>query len=314
MLVAPSQRPDVDVEYTFVQVGIKDGAIDLSGEQLRKPFGSCWSLRLGFRPLRPAAARPAGLHHDYVPVEHQHNKKLKATFPIKDGEPWLSDSSNSAISVDGISGKASRITMDYLEPGGAKTGKLFPTGNPSDLVSLPGSDEQIRITCLDCTNPTVYVQAASLQVPCTILPDAFPSKTLEQLEHLRTSGARLMELDPTAQSQPKIALVGPPTAYTMISGEQLEASSVDLVIRALSMQQPHRAVPMTVAMATSVAARIPGTVVHEVSRRVTGEEVRIGHPSGKVSVGAEIASNGDVIATKVYQTARFLMKGEVYWK
>ncbi|KAG9003872.1 hypothetical protein FRB90_011099 [Tulasnella sp. 427] len=319
MLVAPSQRPDVDVEYAFVQVGIKDGAIDLSGKC--SSLCNCGNLSGAVGPY----ALASGLY-DRRQLDPQTstitmslwntntNKKLKATFPIKDGEPWLSDSSDSAISVDGISGKASRITMDYLEPGGAKTGKLFPTGNTSDVVSLPGSHEQIRITCLDCTNPTVYVQAASLQVPCTILPDAFPSKTLEQLEHLRTSGARLMGLDPTAQSQPKIALVGPPTAYTKISGEQLEASSVDLVIRALSMQQPHRAVPMTVAMATSVAARIPGTVVHDVSRKVTGEEVRIGHPSGKVSVGAEIASNGDVIATKVYQTARFLMKGEVYWK
>lgn len=313
MLVGPSQRPGVDIEYTFVQVGIKDGAIDLSGNcgNLSGAVGP-YALASGLYDQRKLGPGASSLTMSLWNTNT--NKKINATFPVKNGQPWLSDDSDRAIAVDGISGKASRITVDYLEPGGARTGKLFPTGNKFDVVSLPGNDEPIRITCLDCTNPTVYVQASSLHVSSTLLPDAFPPTTLQQLEHLRASGARLMGLDPTAQSQPKIAIVGPPTGYTMISGEQMEASSVDLVIRALSMQQPHRAVPMTVAMATAVAARVPGTVVHDVSRRVTGEEVRIGHPSGKVSVGAEIAEDGEVVATKVYQTARFLMRGEVYWK
>ena len=122
-----------------------------------------------------------------------------------------------------------------------------------------------------------------------------------------------MGLDPEAQAQPKIAMVGPPCQHKLISGKSISQSDVDLVIRAISMQQPHRAVPMTVAMATGAAARIKGTIVWETANRVNGDEVRLGHPSGTVSVGADINGHGEVLAAKVYRTARMLMSGHVYW-
>lgn len=46
------------------------------------------------------------------------------------------------FTIDGVSGpvkSAARVALDFLEPGGAATGKLFPTGNRIDMVRVrPG--------------------------------------------------------------------------------------------------------------------------------------------------------------------------------
>lgn len=243
-------------------------------------------------------------------------KRINATFPLRLNEANL----KSSFSLDGVSGTGAKIIMDYLEPGGARTGKLLPTGNKTDLISLPTTPsngiEEITVTLLDCTNPTVYTRFCDLDLEPTAAADGLDGPTLTKLENIRRAGATLMGLDPEMQSQPKIAVVAPPMDYTLSSGEKQDAGNVDLFIRALSMGQPHKAVPMTVAMATAVAARLEGTVVSDVARNrdhMVEDGVRIGHPSGTVVVGADITSEGHVKAAKVFRTARILMKGEVYW-
>lgn len=251
------------------------------------------------------------------------NKRINTSFPTN----LNAANAESSFSLDGVSGTGARISMDYLEPGGARTGKLFPTGNKIDTISitLPASSnttgpmEDVPVTLLDCTNPTVYVRFSDLHLhldPNSVSGShPFNERVLQVLEAIRRRGAELMGLDPSAQSQPKIALVGPPLDYELISGGQQGRTQIDLFIRALSMGQPHKAVPMTVAMATAVAARIDGTVVSLVTAPLTegAQEVRIGHPSGTVAVGADITPDGHVRAAKVFRTARILMRGEVYW-
>lgn len=86
--------------------------------------------------------------------------------------------------------------------------------------------------------------------------------------------------------------------------------------RAISVGQPHRAVPVTVAMALAAAARMEGSVVHGVVRRpgVDCDGVTIGHSSGKVLVTAEFGGDGVVKEAVVFRTARKLMEGRVFWK
>ncbi|KAG8908822.1 hypothetical protein FRB99_003060 [Tulasnella sp. 403] len=310
VLVDRSNRPGVDVEgllqYEFVQVGIQDSVIDTSG--------NCGNLSSAVGPYALATGLydasqldPEATSLTMTVYNTNTKKRIQTTFPVRNRMPHLADPS-STFSIDGVAGTASKITMDYLSPGGSRTGRLFPTGNKIDIVRLPDSDAQVRLTLIDCTNPTVLVLASELGVNATTAPQDISRSTLTTLEYLRASGAHLMGLDPTAQAQPKIAFLGPPESQ---SGN--DKNELDLVARALSMQQPHKAIPLTLAMAIAAAAKIDGTLAHEVARRSDGEEVRIGHPSGRVVVGAEMSSDGEVRAVKAYRTARFLMRGEVYW-
>ena len=66
-------------------------------------------------------------------------------------------------------------------------------------------------------------------------------------------------------------------------------------------------------MCLAVAARLEGTVVHEVARRHPGD-VRLGHPSGVLPLDAAVSRKDDgpwAERVTVYRTARRLMEGFV---
>ena len=75
----------------------------------------------------------------------------------------------------------------------------------------------------------------------------------------------------------------------------------------------HRAFPLTAAMCLAVAARIEGSLVHEVVRKRPGDVI-LGHPSGVLPLDAAVGfREGAVWAERVtvYRTARRLMEGFV---
>jgi len=199
---------------------------------------------------------------------------------------------------------------------GSKTGKLLPTGNIIDIL------DGVEATCIDVGNPCVFVQAEDVNSPGTILPDAIDADPtlLSKLETIRGKASVAMGISKdessTPGSIPKIAMVSRSKSYKQLSGEILLGSSVDIVVRALSVGNPHRAVPITVALALAAAANIEGSTVYKnvSGNRVDPVGVTIGHPSGKIMVGAKFDDAGSLTHAKVFRTARRLMDGMVYWK
>ena len=318
-VVGPSSQPrglPVDAEYTFVQVGIRDKSIDYSGN-----CGNLSSMIGVFALDEGILCHPEQHDGSTVTVRSFNtntSKHINTTFPaaIVDGRctPLLN---LDQTSMAGVPGKASQIVLDFISPGGARTGKLLPTGNTIDAIRVATGNEHLhlRMSLIDATNPTVFVTLSDLRdilfLPDTSLIDFASSSTLQMLEAIRQQGAKLMGLDPSAQAQPKIAILSPPSPSD---------SEVDIVVHALSMGALHKAVPMTVGLCLGVAAGIEGTLVNEIvqhsraSRRDTGIDlIRVKHPSGIVDVGAEFDQNGEVKNAKVVRTGRRLMKGVVWW-
>jgi len=99
-------------------------------------------------------------------------------------------------------------------------------------------------------------------------------------------------------------------------GDSVAAASIDLAARVISNGQPHRALPLTVSLCTAVAARIPGTLVAEaLSAAAATGSVRLGMPSGVLTVGADVIRQGDdwlARAGSFYRTARRLFDGRVW--
>ena len=90
---------------------------------------------------------------------------------------------------------------------------------------------------------------------------------------------------------------------------------LDLTARILSMGRLHHAMTGTGAVAIAVAAAIPGTLVSRLLAGGARGEVRFGHPSGSLSVGAtaEPGADGWVVTRAVMsRSARRLMDGEVF--
>ena len=96
----------------------------------------------------------------------------------------------------------------------------------------------------------------------------------------------------------------------------IAAEQVDLTARFLSNGQPHRALPLTASLCTAVAANIAGTLVAEALAPGAGAQVRIGMPSGILTVGAEVGQDraGQWVAHSgaFYRTARRLFDGRIY--
>ena len=125
------------------------------------------------------------------------------------------------------------------------------------------------------------------------------------------------EASEVVQDVPKIALVSEPRGYESLSGRAVHEQDIDLVARIMSMGTLHKAYAVTGAICTAGAAKIRGTVVHDIVRKnaVQMEEIRLGHPGGIISTRARVENAGGVYYYKealVYRTARRLMDGSVY--
>ena len=199
---------------------------------------------------------------------------------------------------------------------GSKTGKLLPTGNVADLL------DGVKATCIDAGNPCVFIRAADVKVDGTMTPnelDAHPT-LLARLDSIRRKASVAMGLskdeDSTTGSVPKIAMVSPPKSHKLSSGGFIDGNTVDLVVRAVSVGQPHKAVPITVAMAIAAAANIQGSTVHSSvsSTHVDPNGMTLSHASGKITVAAKFDPQGALTQATVFRTARRLMDGYVYWK
>jgi hypothetical protein len=246
-------------------------------------------------------------------------KIIRSTFPLVDGRA----ATDGAMAIPGVAGTGAPVRLDFLSPGGATTGKLLPTGNPVDALMVPGIGI-IPVSMIDAANACVFVRAKDLGLTGRELPEALDQDAalLDKLQRIRRTASVAMGIARdeddarTIASVPVIGFVAPPMDAPTLSGEPIVADQVDLTARFLSNGQPHRALPLTASLCTGVAARISGSLVHQVLGPNAGESVRIGMPSGILTVDAEVSQDRDGIWTAhsgaFYRTARRLFDGRVY--
>lgn len=298
-VVGKPTHPNADVDYTFISLGVKNTDVDYSS--------NCGNMI--------SAIGPYAIDQKLVPVQtpdsatvriHNTNtgKIITATFPVVDGEA----ASSGDFSIDGVSSTAARIQLDFVNPAGSVTGKMLPTGNATDEF------DGVLATCIDVANPCVFVQAKDFNVRGNLTPDEISAHPdlLGRLNSIRRQAGVKMgiakSMEEVPGSIPKICLVSSPR-----SSDKNEA--VDLVVRAISVGQPHKAVPITVALAVSSAARVAGSVVEAASNKdqLSDAGITIAHASGTLLVGAEF-DNDKLTAATVFRTARRLFDGTIYWK
>jgi 2-methylaconitate cis-trans-isomerase PrpF len=306
-VVGPPTRKGADVDFTFVQMGIKDDEVDYSG--------NCGNMLAAIGPFAvdsgmvqaPSADGPVSVFVHNTNT----NKLIESKFEVKDGEA----ASEGDYAIDGVAGTGAKVELGFLDPAGSKTVGLLPTGNIIDEF------DGIRATCIDAGNPFVFVTAESMGVDGTILPseiDTHPD-LLIRLDSIRRQASVAMgvskDLASTPGAIPKVAMVSPPTTHTVLSGDVIEESEVDVVVRALSGGNPHRAVPLTMALSLGAASRIDGSIVQQMLRgngRVDPSGLTVGHASGKITVAATYGEKGELEKATVFRTARRIMEGCVF--
>ncbi len=319
VIVSRSQKPEHDVDYLFGQVSIDKPFVDWSG--------NCGNLSAAVGPfaIRNGLIDPARIPQDGTATvriwQANIGKSIISHVPIYKGEVQeLGD-----FELDGVTFPAAEVQLEFLDPAAESddesSGALFPTGQPVDSFQVPDEPE-LQATFINAGIPTIFLRACDLGFTGTELQDDINTdpNTLARLEKLRAYGAIQMGLIKTVeeaakrQHTPKIAFVSKPQSYTASSGRFVDASSIDLLVRAMSMGKLHHAMMGTAAVAIGVAASIPGTLVNEAAGSGARQSVRFGHPSGTLRVGAEATqTNGQWQVTKAImsRSARRIMEGWV---
>lgn len=322
-VIKKSQRPGIDVDYDFGQVDI---AAPIVGKTM-----NCGNISSAVGPF----AIDEGMVKVQEPITEVHifntntQKEIIAQVPVKNGRAMTEGD----FSIDGVPGTGAKVTLKFVGPQGAASGKLLPTGNAKDTIEIDG--KQYEYSFVDAANPVIFVHPEDFGVTGTEIPSQFNAlpdceEICRKLEIIRGTGAILLgfakdleDAKKNSQTLPKIAFVTKPVDYTAGSGKAIQASQIDLVGRLFSVNMKMIDAYMgTGAICTVTAANTPGTIVNEIvcgdgknpSSRVT--HIRIGHPWGVMDAYADLKENPDgthtVLSGNLDRTARRIMEGYVY--
>ena len=315
-ILEKSTRPEADIDYTFGQVMINEKKVDYSG--------NCGNISSAVGPF----AISEGLVHategeNTVRIFNTNTKKMiHSTFEVRNGKPVVQGN----LEIPGVAGTCAPIRLDFLNPGGATTGQLLPTGNISDLIEIDHIGS-VRVTMIDAANACVFVQAKEIGLQGDEFPNELNQRPdiLNILEEIRLKASVKMgiskNLAEAAQIKtiPFVGFVSPAKNGTTISNLPIDASKIDLTARAISNGQPHLALPLTVSLCLGVAANMQGSIVADVLQNhptnSDGQTIRIGMPSGILTVGAQVNqsdSGWEAQRGSFYRTARRLFEGFVY--
>lgn len=311
-VVGPPSRSDADIDYTFLQIGVRDDTLDTSG--------NCGNMSSAMGPFaldEGLLAVPTG-DQAVVRIHNTNTKKIiRACFPVQDGKACVAGD----FVLDGVAGSGAPIRLEFLDPGGAGTGHLLPTGRALDRLDVPGLGS-VELTMVDAANPCVFVAAQSLGLTGAELPDAIEADTicLKRLEAIRRAASVAMGIAATEAdadaipSIPKVAMIARPQVANTLSNRKLTADDFDIGVRMISIGLPHMAVPLTGGICLAVAVRMPGSLPNRFARATTGA-IRVGQPSGVLQVDADVAlgDDGTIVAKygAVYRTARRMFQGQV---
>lgn len=313
VVVWKSEEPGVDVEYLVGQVIVGKNQVDYKS--------NCGNMTAAVGPF----AVEAGLVNVQEPITTVHllnrntDKYIDVTVPCENG----TFAETGDCHIAGVDGTAAELKVKFLNPAGAKTGKLLPTGHVIDTMEIEGLGT-IEATILDVSNPMVLVRAEDVKAAGTELPETVNSNQdlCDVLEKIRGTAACMMGFakdlkDATENSPavPKVGFITAPVSYTDISGKQVHAEEMDICARVISVFKCHKACPLTSASAIAVAAALEGSVVNRVMGTAKDPaNVRIGHPSGVMTMCPEIEVGDEVKvpSVAVQRTARRIMDGTVY--
>lgn len=320
-IVGPASVEGCDVDYTFAYVGIDTAVVDYEGNcgNISSGVGIFAMLRGLVEPVEP------------ITVVRIHNtnthKIIEAHIPVQDGLPVVTGD----FAIDGVPGTGAQIMLYFQSPSGSKTGKLLPTGNVRDTITLEvgnvhtaKNNHRIDVSFVDSATPSVFVKAKDLGYTGTEMPsdiEADAEGLLDILEDIRRTAAVRMGLATSKENAspaiPKICMVGTASTYTDIQGRVIEGASIDIVARTKALQVIHKAYAVTGGIATATAALIPGTIVNDVVSKAAKrtKTVTLGHPSGTFTFNIDIDTES-LCVTKagVARTARPIMDGIAYVK
>ncbi|MCQ8876526.1 2-methylaconitate cis-trans isomerase PrpF [Pseudoalteromonas shioyasakiensis] len=314
VILSKSEQANHDVDYLFGQVAIDKAFVDWSG--------NCGNLTsaVGAFAISNGLVDSARIPQNGIAIVRVWQANIKKSIlvhvPMTNGEVQETGD----FELDGVTFPAAEVKLEFMDPADGE-GSLFPTGNVVDDLEVPEFGT-LKATMINAGIPTVFVNAQDIGYTGTELQDEINNdeQALAKLESIRAHGAVKMGLiknineAAARQHTPKVAFVNKPTSYTASSGKVIEDSSIDLVVRAMSMGKLHHAMMGTAAVAIASAAAVPGTLISKAATEAKNH-ITFGHPSGVLTVGAQSSFSDKedwiIEVVSMSRSARVIMEGWV---
>jgi hypothetical protein len=294
VIVSPSSRPGIDIEYLFAQVSVETSTVDTTP--------NCGNMLSGVGPF----ALENGLVRALDPVTTLRILNLNTGKVVEAAvhTPGGRVTYDGPARIDGVPGSGAAIVLNFLDAAGAKTGRLFPTGQRTDVI------DGVEVSCVDFSSPLVFVPAVALgRTGYESKRELDADSVLKgRLESIRLQAALMAGLgDARDKVLPKIALVAPPQGRGVIAS------------RYFTPWNCHSAFAVTGALCLAATASTPGTVVHRLARFYRDDPtlVTIEQPAGTLDIRMQPApesSAADPVfaAAGLVRTARRLFQGMVH--
>ncbi|KAJ5291269.1 hypothetical protein N7478_000520 [Penicillium angulare] len=329
-VIAKSQRPGIDVDYTFIQVAPDQAKVDMTG--------NCGNIASGVGPFALdegiVRANSGQSEIDVRIFNTNTGQTIVETIQISPDGRFREDGD---YSIPGVQGTSSPIKVAFLNPGGSMTGRMFPSGAPKDTLTVYSPSVgtfSVRVSLVDAANPFVLVDASSMSAK-DYLPWMDPNYTefLSVVEDIRRTGAvrfgLAADLKTAGQVRgtPKIAFLSP------VAQDDMDA---DIQVLAFTMGKVHSSLQLTGAVCIGAAMSIHGTVAWDISGKkelnrwpkhgisVEGQEISaplpmsIRHPAGVINaetrLGLDLEGQIHVDNVAVFRTARRLFEGNVFYR
>lgn len=292
-IVKASERPDADVDYLFLQIGVNDGLVS-DGQ-------NCGNLLAGVGPF--AIDNGWVAPHDPVTDVRIYMVNTQSLAVARICTPKGQVTYSGRERIDGVPGTAAPVRLNFVDTAGSSCGALLPTGAVADTL------DGIEVTCVDNGMPVVMMRAADFGKSGYESPDALEAdrELTARIESIRLAmGQRVNLGDVANKTVPKMCLIAPPRDGGAIC------------TRTFIPHRVHNAIGVLGAVSVATACVIAGTVAHRVVGRTPGgvaQPIRVEHPSGYLSVEVivdEIKGAPVVTRAALLRTARLLMRGEVF--
>lgn len=293
VMVQPSEREGIDVDYLFAQVLMDRPIVDTTP--------TCGNMMAGVGPY--------AIEKGWVKATPPKTKVMVYNFNTNSTIEIIAQTPNGQVvydgdcAIDGVHGTAAPILMNLFKVEGGSTGKLFPTGQRRDIIN------GLEVSMVDAGNVMMLVKAESLGLNGLEDYDFFVNNKalMEQLETTRRAAGLKIGLGDVSDSVlPKIGILSKARAGGTIKSQYLTPRFL----------HPTHAVSGAVCIAT--ASKAVGTVAADLANVNTNnfERIIIEHPSGIMPVEIELAGEGEgltVVKAGTLRTARKIMDGFAYF-
>jgi len=309
-IVARSDRDDADIDSTLAQLAPGKAAID-------------WSVNCGnMSAALPVFADRVGLvslQQGTSKVRIYNTNTGVVTHALLDtpesGKPMASDTV-----IPGVMGHWPGVQLALLDPVGAKTGKLFPTGNLTDTF------DGIEVSIVDLAVPMVIIRAADMgktasELPTELDADADFRARIQsiwvqagiKMGLARKDGTPMTEAELAAsETIPKVCIIAEPSAEEAAAGANVR-------VRYFTPQAAHKSLAVTGGACLAACCLVPGTVADGIAQGleplgpdVKDHIVRMANPAGllKSTINGSMKDGVDNIPSAAYErSTQILLRG-----